>query len=229
MQVGLGGVMATMNASTEAAQSGIGGWFDGVTYMAGLSGGSWGTGTFMANGGQLPTDLVNNVWDLSSNLILPDDGKLSFYYDLVSEVDSKSSEGFPTQITDYWALALGNHLLPTQYRLNTSPNFTMSELPSKITALGNASLPMPIIIAANGRQGKLSLPRMRQFGSSPLTNSGLGLSEPIPKLEALSPHSSTSEVNSTTDNPMGHVIKGSTNYHLSWAQVPPSSTVVSSN
>jgi lysophospholipase len=50
--------------------------------------------------------------------------------------------------TDYWALALGNHLLPTQYRLDTSPNLTFSQLPAVVQALGNASLPMPIIIAA---------------------------------------------------------------------------------
>lgn len=61
IRVGLGVTMGTMNQSQEAASSGIGGWFDGVTYMAGLSGGSWGTGTFMANGGQLPTALVTNV------------------------------------------------------------------------------------------------------------------------------------------------------------------------
>ena len=54
-------VMATMNDSSEAAASGVGGWYQGLTYMAGLSGGSWGTGTFMANGGVLPLDLINNV------------------------------------------------------------------------------------------------------------------------------------------------------------------------
>jgi lysophospholipase len=112
--------MGTMNQSAEAAASGIGGWFDAVSYQAGLSGGSWGTGSFMANGGALPTDLVNNVsgrvaaergyakwtraesrsqvWNLGSNLILPSDNKVSFYYDLVSEVDAKDSTGFPVQL-----------------------------------------------------------------------------------------------------------------------------------
>ena len=41
IRVGLGGVMATMNQSSEAAASGIGGWFQGLSYMAGLSGGAW--------------------------------------------------------------------------------------------------------------------------------------------------------------------------------------------
>lgn len=53
--------MATMNQSSEAAASGVGGWFEGVSYQAGLSGGSWATGSFVANGGILPTDLVNQV------------------------------------------------------------------------------------------------------------------------------------------------------------------------
>jgi len=57
----MGAVMATMNQSSEAQSSGTGGWLDAVTYMAGLSGGSWATGTFIANGGQLPTDMIDNV------------------------------------------------------------------------------------------------------------------------------------------------------------------------
>jgi len=53
--------MWTMNSSSKAAASGIEGWYDGVTYMAGLSGGSWGVGTFMATGGPLPSDLIISV------------------------------------------------------------------------------------------------------------------------------------------------------------------------
>ena len=50
-----------MKESKEAVAAGTGGWFDAITYMAGLSGGSWGTGSFIANGGMLPTDLVKKV------------------------------------------------------------------------------------------------------------------------------------------------------------------------
>ncbi len=53
--------MGLMNSSDEARASGIGGWFDGVSYMAGLSGGSWATASLMANGGRDALDLVNNV------------------------------------------------------------------------------------------------------------------------------------------------------------------------
>lgn len=50
-----------MNESSEAAESGTGGWLDAVTYMAGLSGGSWATATFIANNGKTPSELVDSV------------------------------------------------------------------------------------------------------------------------------------------------------------------------
>lgn len=139
---------ALMGQSEEAAAAGTGGWLDAASYMAGLSGGSWATGSFVANGGILPTDLLKNVLNLDSNLIIPSDGKVSFYYNMLSNVRAKAGEGFPTQITDYWALALGDHLLPKQWRLDTSPNITFSGLMNNVSALMNAEVPLPIIIAA---------------------------------------------------------------------------------
>lgn len=145
---GLGMTQGMMAQSQEASDAGTGGWLDAASYMAGLSGGSWATGSFMANGGMLPTDLLQNVLNLQDNLIFPADGKVSFYYNMLSNVRAKAAEGFPTQITDYWALALGNHLLPSQWRLDTSPNITFNGLLSNISQLQNAELPVPIIIAA---------------------------------------------------------------------------------
>ncbi|WWC98312.1 phospholipase B [Kwoniella sp. B9012] len=155
MLTGLGGIMGMMNESSEAAASGTGGWLEGVTYWAGLSGGSWATGSFMANGGELPINLLNNLWNLDSNLIFPSDGKLSFYTTLASEVNAKSDAGFPVQLTDLWGLAIGSHVLPTEYQLTNKPNLTLSSLPSVVEKLGNGSLPMPIIIAAEREQGEL--------------------------------------------------------------------------
>lgn len=155
---GLGMTQGLMEESLESTNAGTGGWLDAVSYMGGLSGGSWATGSFIANGGMLPTDLVQNVLDLDSNLIFPDDGKTSFYYNMLSNVRAKAGEGFPTAITDYWALALGNHLLPKQWRLDTSPNITFSALLNNIPQLQNAQLPVPIIIAAEREPGEKNLP-----------------------------------------------------------------------
>ncbi|WRT70853.1 phospholipase B [Kwoniella shivajii] len=155
MLTGLGGISAMMNESSEGAASGIGGWLDGVAYWAGLSGGSWATGSFMSNGGELPINLLNNLWDLESNLIFPDDDKVSFYTELVTETNAKNDAGFPTQLTDLWGLAVGSHVLPTEYQLFNTPNLTFSSLPSVVSKLGNGSLPMPIIVAAEREAGEL--------------------------------------------------------------------------
>jgi hypothetical protein len=47
-------------------------------------------------------------WNLKSNLIFPDDDKISFYYDLLSEVSRKGDEGFPTQIVCHFRLCKAN-------------------------------------------------------------------------------------------------------------------------
>ena len=38
------------------------------------------------------------MWNLQSNVIFPDDGKLTFYPDLLSEVGAKKDAGFQTQL-----------------------------------------------------------------------------------------------------------------------------------
>lgn len=149
---GMGMVQGLMGDVDEAKNAGTGGWLDAMSYMAGLSGGSWATTTFIANGGQHPSDLAKNVWNLKSNLIFPQDGKVSFYTDLLSEVKAKG-KNFPTQITDYWGLALGNHLLPEQYHLSNNPNLTWSQFYSNSSQLQNGELPFPIIIAAERENG----------------------------------------------------------------------------
>lgn len=65
------------------------------------SGGSWLTGSYYANQGRTIPDLAQNVWNLSSNLIIPDKGFLdttSYFTDLISEVKGKRDLGFATAI-----------------------------------------------------------------------------------------------------------------------------------
>lgn len=91
----MGMAMGLMADNQHAKDAGTGGWFDAMLYMAGLSGGSWATTTYIANEGMMPTDLANNVWNLDSNLIFPSDGKVSFYSDLMDEVNAKVSARSP--------------------------------------------------------------------------------------------------------------------------------------
>lgn len=122
---------------------------DAVSYMVGLSGGSWATAAYAATGGMKPTDQAREIWDLQDNLITgPANGSSTFYAEIAKQVQAKADLGFPVQITDIWGLALGEHLLPKDYRLASSPNMTISQLASTVPAFANASIPMPIIVAA---------------------------------------------------------------------------------
>lgn len=128
--------------------NGTGGWMDAVSYMAGLSGGSWATGAFVANGGAKPTDQNADIWDMSISLLGPSNNS-EYLSRIASLVAPKAELGFPVQITDIWGLAIGQHVLPRAYRIDTNPNMTISGLASTVPEYANASLPMPIIIAAS--------------------------------------------------------------------------------
>lgn len=77
---------------------------------------------------------------------------------MLSNVRAKANAGFQTQIADYWSLALGDHLLPSQYHLSGSPNYTFSQVLQTVPGLPNGDYPMPIIIAAEREPGELVVP-----------------------------------------------------------------------
>ncbi|BEI82122.1 hypothetical protein CcaverHIS002_0212820 [Cutaneotrichosporon cavernicola] len=139
--------MITTMGQVQGLQSS--GWMDAVSYISGLSGGSWAATTYVANGGRNASDLNENVWDLGTDLISgPAGGKDAFYTRLAELVKAKADLGFPVQITDIWGLSIANHVLPLDFRTDTSPNFTISKLAANVPAFANGNLPMPIIVAA---------------------------------------------------------------------------------
>lgn len=75
----------------------------------------------------------------------------------MNTIDGAQKQNFPTQITDYWGLALGNHLLPEQYHLTNNPNLTWAQLYANSSKLQNGELPFPIIIAAERENGTTSV------------------------------------------------------------------------
>jgi lysophospholipase len=112
-------------------------------------------------------------------LVVPSDDKLTFYYDLISEVGDKADKGFSTQITDYWGLALTDHrmcsvvmvsdsdrcanslfrrkVFPEQYHTNNHPNLTWNDI-ANVSRIQDASLPWPIVIAVEREPGELVIP-----------------------------------------------------------------------
>ncbi|KAL1404839.1 hypothetical protein Q8F55_008449 [Vanrija albida] len=145
MQNGLGVTQALINDTSN--KHGTAGVLDAVSYFTGLSGGAWGVSTFYANGGQLPTELAKNVWNLSDSYISPSANTAQFFANVSAETQAKHDAGFPTALVDPWGLALANHLNPKEYRLDTSPNLTVSGLLTAVPALANSSLPFPILVA----------------------------------------------------------------------------------
>ncbi|WVQ86248.1 hypothetical protein IAT38_008416 [Cryptococcus sp. DSM 104549] len=151
MLTGLGGLMALMHYP-ESQQAGTAGWYDALTYMAGLSGGAWGTSSFLSNGGMSPLDLIEKIWNLDKSLILPPNSP--FYYPaLFSQVSSKKAAGFPTQLTDWWGLALGEHLLPERLRMAAGGKADAS-ISGLRKVLGEGEMPMPILVASQREEGE---------------------------------------------------------------------------
>lgn len=154
-----GGYRAMINGAGGAflqndTQGSVGDILGLANYVSGLSGGSWALSSFFANDGVSPQYLVDNVWNLESNLIVPEDGAIQFYYDILNDVsDKREDTPFETGITDYWSLALSNHLLPEAYRTTGHPNFTMYQL-NDLPSVANRSLPFPVIVASERQPGE---------------------------------------------------------------------------
>jgi lysophospholipase len=97
---------------------------------------------------------ARQIWNIDSNLVVPADGKFDFYTSLISEVREKGDQGFRTQITDYWGLALSDHLFPEPYHSTNTPNLTITDIRSA-PAIQNASLPYPVIVALEREPGEI--------------------------------------------------------------------------
>lgn len=104
-------------------------------------------GTFAANGGELPSKLAEDVWNLEQSFIAPESNNTEYYDKLFSETAAKQKAGFPVQLTDVYGLALGEHTLPAKWRIDASPNITLSALMTEVPGYANHSLPLPIVIA----------------------------------------------------------------------------------
>jgi hypothetical protein len=67
------------------------------------SGGSWLVGTYLAFQNKTIPDLIADHWNLSSNLVIPDNGlvdNVAYFTDMLNQVKSKKDAGFETQITE---------------------------------------------------------------------------------------------------------------------------------
>ncbi len=102
MLVVVGTLQGFDGRNATANSRGTGGLLQLAEYVAGLSGGSWATASLSMNDWPTTQSLKDNIWELESNLVVPEDGKVSFYASILAAVAGKRGEGYQTSLTDYF-------------------------------------------------------------------------------------------------------------------------------
>ena len=144
----------------------LGGLLQSATYWAGLSGGSWLTGSIYVNNFTTITSLLNNdvssAWHLGNSIIEgPATGGIQlldtsqYYYELYDSVEGKSDAGFDTSITDYWGRALSFQLINAT---DGGPGYTWSSI-ALLENFSNGSIPMPILVSDARAPGEVLVPQ----------------------------------------------------------------------
>ncbi|QLL35061.1 hypothetical protein HG536_0H04370 [Torulaspora globosa] len=155
------GMLAAMDNRTDGAnEHGLGGLLQSATYLAGLSGGNWLTGTLAYNNWTSVQDIVNNmttegsIWDISNSIINP--GGINVLttaerWDHISDaVEGKQDAGFNVTLTDIWGRALSYNFFPSLYRGGVG--YTWSTLRDS-EVFQNGEMPFPISVACGRYPG----------------------------------------------------------------------------
>ncbi|KAF9071127.1 phospholipase B [Rhodocollybia butyracea] len=170
-QVGAAALSGIDARNDSAKTAGTGGLLQVSSYLSGLSGGSWVTGSLYFNNFPTLNDLVfgngNNLtgWLLDLAFASPDgDDVFSeynqyFYGSILWSVMSKANTGIDTSITDPWARMISYHFLNQTSRSNFFTNDTAhgagqlwSNIPT-IPAWQQRLTPFPILVTDSRPQG----------------------------------------------------------------------------
>ncbi|KAG7446364.1 phospholipase B [Guyanagaster necrorhizus] len=160
------GALNALDARNDTAKSiGTGGLLQVSSYIAGLSGGSWVTGSLFFNNFPTINDLVfGNGDDLAGWLLdlpfaTPDgtdifsDNNQYFFGSILWSIMAKANAGVDTSITDPWSRMISYHFLNQTDRMNFFTNDTghgagqlWSHIPD-IPAFQNHQFPFPLVVA----------------------------------------------------------------------------------
>ncbi|KAI0999666.1 Lysophospholipase 1 [Podosphaera aphanis] len=136
----------------------IGGLLQATTYVAGVSGGSWVTGSMFINNFSSVQALRDGgdrtgLWKFGNSILQsPDtDGPqilddINYFRTIIGNVRSKSEAGFATSITDYWGRALSFQLVNAT---DGGPAYTFSSITLQDN-FRDGSIPFPLVVADNG-------------------------------------------------------------------------------
>ncbi|TFK44639.1 phospholipase B [Crucibulum laeve] len=159
------GCLSGLDARNESAKAaGTGGLLQVASYLSGLSGGSWVTGSMYFNNWPTIKDLVygngNDLsgWLLDIPFVTPDgvnlfsDDNQAFFGSVLYSVEAKAYAGIDTSMTDPWARMISYHFLNQTSRKNVFTNDTAhgagqlwSHIP-QIPAYAQYQTPFPIIV-----------------------------------------------------------------------------------
>ncbi|KAF8499635.1 phospholipase B [Russula emetica] len=160
------GVLSALDARNESAKAaGTGGFLQVTSYLSGLSGGSWLTGSIYMNDFPTMKDLVHGNggnmtgWLLDIPFATPDGSDVLseenqyWYGSILWSVFAKAGTGLDTSITDLWSRMISYHFLNQTSRINFFTNDTAhgagqlwSSVPS-IPSWQQHLVPFPIIQA----------------------------------------------------------------------------------
>lgn len=162
------GAMAAFDSRTENSTSPghIGGLLQSATYVSGLSGGGWLTGSIFINNftsvTALRDDNAGTVWNFNNTILegptqegIQILNTAQYFQSINDAVSGKSDAGFETTVTDYWGRALSFQLVNAS---QGGPDYTWSSI-ALTEGFQNGDYPMPILIADERAPGETLIPR----------------------------------------------------------------------
>lgn len=154
MLSGAGMLSAMDNRTNGSMVNGLGGLLQSSTYLAGLSGGNWLTGTLAWNNWTSVQEIVNNftmddsIWDIEHSIINP--GGINIFssgarWNHISDaVEAKQDAGFNVSLADVWGRALSYNFFPSLHQGGVG--YTWSTI-RDADVFKNGEMPFPISVA----------------------------------------------------------------------------------
>ena len=160
------GVVAAMDERTVGAtENGLGGLLQGISYMAGSSGGSFFTTTVTHNNWTSVQEIIDqmkdgdhSIWDLSNSPTNPGGSDTTYtnevFANITESIKLKNEAGFDVSLADAWGLAFGYYFFPSLPRGGYS--YQWSDI-QDADVFKNGEMPLLIEIAKVEKAGETSV------------------------------------------------------------------------
>lgn len=145
------GQIAALDDRTEGANDhGLGGLLQASTYLVGLSGGNWLSGTLALNNWTSIQSILGDdtIWNLENSIVNPGGDNMNLtaarWQEIGIALNQKAAAGFDTSITDIWGRALSYQFFGTQN--NGSVGLSFSDI-REYVSFQNGEMPFPISVS----------------------------------------------------------------------------------